>query len=39
VKLHGEIWNAECKDDEVRKGDEIEVVSIDNLKLIVKKRK
>jgi membrane-bound serine protease (ClpP class) len=39
VKVHGEIWNAECRQEEIKKGDEIEVVSIDHLKLIVKKKK
>jgi membrane-bound serine protease (ClpP class) len=39
VKVHGEIWNAECKDDMINKGDEIEVVSVNHLTLIVKKKK
>jgi membrane-bound serine protease (ClpP class) len=38
VKVHGEIWKAECKEDEIKKGNEIEVVSVDHLKLLVKKK-
>ena len=39
VKVHGEIWNAECNDEEIKKGDEVEVVWVDHLKLVVKKKK
>ncbi len=39
VRVHGEFWNAECKDEVINKGDEVEVVSINHLTLIVKKRK
>lgn len=34
VFVHGEIWDAECE-HEVGKGDEIEVVKVDGMKLIV----
>jgi membrane-bound serine protease (ClpP class) len=39
VRVHGEIWNAECKDELINKGDEIEVVSVNHLTLVVKKKK
>jgi len=39
VKVHGEIWDAKCIDEEIKKGDEVEVVSVHHLKLIVKKKK
>jgi membrane-bound serine protease (ClpP class) len=39
VRVHGEIWNAECKDEVINKGDEVEVVSVNHLTLIVEKRK
>ncbi len=39
VKVHGEIWNAECKDEMISKGDEVEVVAFNHLTLIVKKKK
>ena len=39
VRVHGEFWNAECKDEVINKGDEVEVVSINHLTLIVKKKK
>ncbi|MBT8383146.1 MAG: nodulation protein NfeD [Ignavibacteriaceae bacterium] len=39
IKVHGEIWDAECDDDEIKKGDKIEVVAVDHLKLVVKKKK
>jgi membrane-bound serine protease (ClpP class) len=39
VKVHGEIWNAECKGEVINKGDEIEVVSVNHLMLIVEKKK
>lgn len=39
VKVHGEIWNAECKGEVINKGDEIEVVSVNHLTLIVEKKK
>ena len=39
VRVHGEFWNAECKDEVINKGDEVEVISVNHLTLIVKKRK
>ena len=39
IKVHGEIWNAECENEVINKGDEIEVVSVNHLTLIVKKKK
>ena len=38
VKVHGEIWNAKSEHGEIKKGDEIVVVSVDNLKLMVRKK-
>jgi membrane-bound serine protease (ClpP class) len=37
VRVHGEIWNAESIDGNIHKGSFIQVVGIENLKLIVKK--
>lgn len=37
VRVHGEIWHAECMDANIRKGDQVEVVGIENLNLKVKK--
>ena len=37
IKVHGEYWVAESVGGEVRQGDEIEVIELDNLKLKVKK--
>lgn len=37
VKVHGEIWNAEC-DDVIKKGEKIRVVSVDGLKLKIEKK-
>ena len=37
VKVHGEIWHAECVEGEVSKGAKIIVTGMVNLKLIVKK--
>jgi membrane-bound serine protease (ClpP class) len=37
VRVHGEIWNAESIDGNITKGSFIQVVGIENLKLIVKK--
>jgi membrane-bound serine protease (ClpP class) len=37
VKVHGEIWNAESIDGEIKKGEEILVAKITNLKLFVKR--
>jgi membrane-bound serine protease (ClpP class) len=39
VRVHGEFWNAECKDEVINKGDEVEVISVNHLTLVVKKRK
>ena len=36
VAVHGEIWEA-ISEDKIKKGDNVKVVSIDNLKIIVKK--
>ena len=36
VLVYGEIWNAES-DEAVKKGDKVEVVRVDHLKLLVKK--
>jgi membrane-bound serine protease (ClpP class) len=36
VAVHGEIWTAES-DDKIRKGDSVEVIRLDKLKLVVKK--
>jgi membrane-bound serine protease (ClpP class) len=36
VAVHGEIWDA-FSEDKIKKGDPIKVVSIENLKIIVKK--
>jgi membrane-bound serine protease (ClpP class) len=38
VKVHGEIWNAESIKDEIKKGEEILVTKIINLKLFVKRK-
>ena len=38
VKVHGEIWKAESTEGEVKKGEDIVVIEINNLKLFVKKR-
>jgi membrane-bound serine protease (ClpP class) len=35
VKVHGEIWKAESTDSEIKKGEEIVVTGVSNLKLIV----
>ena len=37
VKVHGEIWNAECYEGEIKKGTAIIVTGIENFKLTVKK--
>lgn len=37
IKVHGEIWKAESKDGEIRKGEEVVVTGISNLKLFVKR--
>ncbi|MCW8809876.1 MAG: nodulation protein NfeD [Ignavibacteriaceae bacterium] len=37
VKVHGEIWNAESIDGEIKRGEEIRVTKITNLKLFVKR--
>ncbi len=36
VAVHGEIWEAKSQ-DKIKKGDNVKVISIDNLKIIVKK--
>ncbi len=36
VAVHGEIWQA-VSEDKIKKGDNVKVISIDNLKIIVKK--
>jgi len=36
IKVHGEIWNAECLEGEIKKGTNILVTGIENLKLTVK---
>jgi membrane-bound serine protease (ClpP class) len=38
VTVHGEIWSAESE-DKIKKGDKVEVVSVDKLRLTVKKVK
>jgi membrane-bound serine protease (ClpP class) len=38
VRVHGEIWNAESRDGEIKKGEEVVVTAADNLKLFVKKK-
>ena len=37
IRVHGEIWNAECQDGHANKGTKVEVIQISNLKLIVRK--
>ncbi|MGB4292420.1 MAG: nodulation protein NfeD [Bacteroidales bacterium] len=37
VRVHGEIWNAECPDGTVSKGSKVIVTGVKNLKLIVRK--
>ena len=37
VSIHGEIWTAQSEESELKKGESIEVVRIENLKLFVKK--
>jgi len=37
VRVHGEIWNAECTDGSVSKGSKVVVTGVKNLKLIVRK--
>jgi len=36
VKVHGEIWKAESTDSEIKRGEEVVVTGISNLKLFVK---
>ena len=38
VKVHGEIWNAESIDGDIKRGEEIIVTKITNLKLFVKRK-
>jgi membrane-bound serine protease (ClpP class) len=38
VKVHGEIWKAESPDSEIKKGEEIVVTGIRNLRLFVKRK-
>jgi membrane-bound serine protease (ClpP class) len=40
VQIHGEIWNAviESGEEVIRKGEEVEVVRVDGMRLVVKKR-
>jgi len=40
IQIHGEIWNAILESDKevVRKGEEVEVVRVDGMRLVVKKR-
>ncbi len=40
IQIHGEIWNAILESDEevVRKGEEVEVVRVDGMRLVVKKK-
>ena len=38
LSLNGEIWNAESIDDEIKRGEEIIVTKIINLKLFVKRK-
>lgn len=37
VKLHGEIWNAECENAKIEKGEKVVVTEVSNLLLKVKK--
>lgn len=37
IMVHGEIWSAECYDDEIDKGVKVKVIGIKELKLIIKK--
>ena len=37
IMMHGEIWSAECYDDEIDKGVNVKVIGVNSLKLIVKK--
>ncbi|HOK26644.1 MAG TPA: nodulation protein NfeD [Bacteroidales bacterium] len=37
VRVHGEIWNAECPDGKVSKGSKVIITGVKNLKLIVRK--
>jgi membrane-bound serine protease (ClpP class) len=37
ISVHGEFWNAECIDGEIKEGVDVEVVGVQNLKLKVKK--
>jgi membrane-bound serine protease (ClpP class) len=37
IRVHGEIWNAECQDGLIIKGTKVEVIQVSNLKLIVRK--
>jgi len=37
IKIHGEIWNAESIDGDIKKGTSVSVIGIENLKLKVKK--
>lgn len=36
IKVHGEFWSAECNEGVIAKGENVEVIGIDNLKLKVK---
>jgi membrane-bound serine protease (ClpP class) len=36
IKVHGEFWSAECDEEVIAKGENVEVIGIDNLKLKVK---
>jgi len=37
IKVHGEIWKAESTDGNISKGTAVQVIGVDNFKLIVKK--
>jgi membrane-bound serine protease (ClpP class) len=37
VRVHGELWKAESRDGEIKKGERIIVTKINNLKLFVKR--
>jgi len=37
VKIRGEIWEARAMDDKINKGEKIEVVDMDGLKLLVRR--
>ena len=38
IRAHGELWKAECTDDTIAPNEKVIVISIQGLKLIVKRK-